>query len=166
MESDRCPPRVFDQIIEMMFPFPTLGRFDFDTRLLSVQSIDDTKYESSENSQPNAAKRECRGRAAPDDETSNRNLVWRYSRFAKKRDDCRFDWSVNVSGQVECSILRGIENDALSQGAVLFGWHRKTDRPHVPAHADDVIVFLRRVEGIDLCVVADPCEFVQKRRSG
>ena len=96
-----------------MFPFAALGRFDFDARLFSVQSIDDTKYESSEDSEPDAAKRECRGRAASDDETSNRNLVWRDSRFAKKRDDCRFDWSVNVSGQVECSILRGIENDAL-----------------------------------------------------
>src|SRR5438093_12198081 len=97
----------------MMFPFPTLGRFDFDTRLLSVQSIDDTKYESSEDSKPDAAKRECRGRAASDDETSNRNLVWRDSRFAKQRDDCRFDRCVNVSGQVEWSILRGIQNDAL-----------------------------------------------------
>jgi hypothetical protein len=43
MKSDSRPPRVLDKIIEMMFPFPTLGRFDFDTRLLSIQSIDDTK---------------------------------------------------------------------------------------------------------------------------
>src|SRR5436309_2188908 len=104
----------------MMFPFAELGRFDFDARLFSVQSIDDTKYESSEDSEPDAAKRECRGRAASDDETSNRNLVWRDSRFAKKRDDCRFDWSVNVSGQIECSILGGIENDAFSQATVLL----------------------------------------------
>jgi hypothetical protein len=50
MKGNGQPPRVFDQIIEMMFPFPTLSRFDFDARLLSIQSIDDTKYESSENS--------------------------------------------------------------------------------------------------------------------
>ena len=68
----------------MMFPFPTLSRFDFDARLLSVQSIDDTKYESSEDSEPDAANHERRGRAASDDETSNRNLVWRDSRFAKE----------------------------------------------------------------------------------
>jgi hypothetical protein len=37
------PPRVFDQIIELMFPFPTLSRFDFDARLLSVQSVDNAK---------------------------------------------------------------------------------------------------------------------------
>src|SRR6201982_3217825 len=104
----------------MMFPFAALGRFDFDARLLSVQSIDDTKYESGEDSEPDAAKRECRVGAASDNEASNRNLVWRDSRFAKKRDDCRFDWSVNVSGQVECSILRGIENDALGQTTVLL----------------------------------------------
>src|SRR5213083_3005472 len=120
MKSDGRPPRVLDKIIEMMFPFPTLGRFDFDTRLFSVQSIDDTKHESSDDSEPDAAKRERRGRAASDDETSNRNLVWRDSRFAKKRDDCRFDRCMNVSGQVECSILRGIQNDALRYTTVLL----------------------------------------------
>src|SRR6266436_2888109 len=104
----------------MMFPFPKLRCFDFDARLLPVQSIDDIKYESSEDSEPDAAKRECRGRAASDDETSNRNLVWRDSRFAKKRDDCRFDRCVQVSRQVECSILRGIENHALRYTAALL----------------------------------------------
>jgi hypothetical protein len=123
MKGNGQPPRVFDQIIEMMFPFPTLSRFDFDTRELSIQSIDDAKNESSEDSEPDAANHERRGRAATDDETSNRNLVWRDSRFAKKRDDCRFDWSVNVSGQVECSILRGIENDALRYTTALL-WRR------------------------------------------
>jgi len=123
LKSDGRPPRVLDKIIEMMFPFAVLGRFDFDARLFSVQSIDDTKYESSEDSEPDAAKRECRGRTASDNETSNRNLVWRDSRFAKKRDECRFDWSVNVSGQVECSILRGIENDALRYTTVPL-WRR------------------------------------------
>ena len=68
----------------MMFPLATLGRFNFDARLLPIQSIDDPKYESSEDSEPNAVKREGRGRAATDDETCNRNLVWRDSRFAKK----------------------------------------------------------------------------------
>jgi hypothetical protein len=68
----------------MMFPFAVLGRFDFDARLLSVQSIDDTKYESGEDSKPHAANCKGRGRAASDDETSNRNLVRRDSRFAKE----------------------------------------------------------------------------------
>src|SRR5436189_3579417 len=104
----------------MMFPFPTLSRFDFDTRLLSIQSIDDAKYESSEDTEPDAANHERRGRAATDNETSNRNLVWRDSRFAKKRDDCRFDRCMNVSGQVECSILCGIENDALRYTTALL----------------------------------------------
>src|SRR5512132_2068874 len=104
----------------MMFPFAALGRFNFDARLFSVQPIDDTKYESSKDSEPDAAKRECRGRTASDNETSNRNLVWRDSRFAKKRDDCRFDRCVNASGQVECSILCGIENDALRYTTALL----------------------------------------------
>src|SRR6476661_319183 len=123
MKGNGQPPRVFDHIIEMMFPFPTLSRFDFDTRELPIQSIDDAKYESSEDSEPDTANHERRGRAATDDETSNRNFVWRDSRFAKKRDDCRFDWSVNVSRQVECSILRGIENDALRYTTPLL-WRR------------------------------------------
>src|SRR5437762_5910678 len=160
MKGNGQPPRVFDQIIEMMFPFPTLSRFDFDARLLSIQSIDNTKYESSEDSEPDAVKRERRGRAATDDETSNRNLVWGDSRFAKKRDDCRFDWSVNVSGQVECSILRGIENDAFRQATVLLLRYAKTKWPHMPAHADDIIIFLRRIDDVDLRMIDLAREFV------
>src|SRR4029077_14890629 len=166
MKGNGQPPRVFDQIIEMMFPFPTLSRFDFDTRELSIQSIDDAKNESSEDSEPHAANHERRGRAATDDETSNRNLVWRDSRFAKKRDDCRFDWSVNVSGQVECSILRGIENDALSQATLFLRRRGKTARPHGATHAYNVVVFLRRVDDIDLEVLDLIFEFFKKRRSG
>src|SRR5262249_31891167 len=149
----------------MMFPFAALGGFDFDARLFSVQSIDDTKYESSEDSEPDAAKRECRGRAASDEETSNRNLVWRDSRFAKKRDDCRFDWRVNVSGQVECSILRGIENDALRQLTILFAHDCETEWPHVPPHADDVIVNFRCVGGVDFTGLDLLFEFLNKRRA-
>jgi len=84
MKGNSQPPRIFDQIVEMMFPLAALGHFYFDAGLLSVQSIDDSKYKSSEDSQPNAAKRECRGRAASDDKARNRNLVWCDSRFAKK----------------------------------------------------------------------------------
>src|SRR4029077_6453349 len=107
-------------MIKVMFPFPTLSRFDFDARLLSIQSIDDTKYESSEDSEPDTAKCECERCAASNDDARNRDLVWRDSRFAKKRDNCGFDRCVNVSRQVERSILRGIENDALRCAAVLL----------------------------------------------
>jgi len=103
-----------------MFPFAALGRFDFYARLLSVESINDAKYEGSEDSEPDAAKQERGGRAATNDETCNRDLVWRDSRFAKKRDDCGFDRCVNVSRPVERSLLRGIENDALRCAAVLL----------------------------------------------
>jgi len=44
MKSDSRPPQILDPIIEMMFPLAALGHFDFDARLLSVQSIDDTEY--------------------------------------------------------------------------------------------------------------------------
>jgi len=30
MKSDSRPPRIFDQIIEMVFPLAALGHFDFD----------------------------------------------------------------------------------------------------------------------------------------
>jgi len=84
IKSDRRPPRVLDQIIEMMFPLAALRRFNFDARLLSIQSIDDPKYESGEDSEPDTAKRECRSRPASYDETGNRNLVRCDSRFAKR----------------------------------------------------------------------------------
>jgi len=84
MKSDRCPPRVFDQIIEMMFPLATLGGFNFYARLLSIESIDDAKNESGNDAKPGMAKCECCGRAASDDETRNRNLVRRDSGLAKK----------------------------------------------------------------------------------
>jgi hypothetical protein len=78
------PPRILDQIIEMMFPLATLGGFNFYARLLPVQSIDDAEYKSSKDSEPDAAKCEYHGRAASDDETCNRNLVWRDSCSGKK----------------------------------------------------------------------------------
>src|SRR4029453_5172270 len=112
-----------------------------------------------------AAKRECRGRAASDDETGNRNLVWRDSRFAKKRDDCRFDWSVNVSGHVECSILRGIQNNALGETTFLCSRCGKTEWPHMPAHADDVIVNFCCVHGIDFTSVGLLLQFLKTRRA-
>src|SRR5438876_4970067 len=84
IKRDSRPPRILDQIIEVMFPLSALGHLDFDARLLSVQSVDETKYESSEDSEPDTAKRERRGRAASYDETGNRNLIRSDSRFAKK----------------------------------------------------------------------------------
>jgi len=84
MKSDNRPPRILDQIIEMMFPLAALGHFDFDARLLAVQSINDPKYESSEDSESDTASCKRYGRPASYDETCNRNLVWRDSRFAEK----------------------------------------------------------------------------------
>jgi len=143
-----------------MFPLTALGHFYFDARLLSVQSIDDTQYESSDDSEPDTAKCECERCAASNDEACNRDLVWCDSRFAKTRDDCVFDRCMNVSRQVECSILRGIENDALCETTVLCPRRRKTEWPHMPAHADDIIIFLRRVDDIDLRVIDLLREFV------
>src|SRR4029077_12970462 len=115
--------------------------------------------------EPDSTEHKRRGGAATDDETSNRNLVWRDSRFAKKRDDCRFDWSVNVGRQIECSILRGIENDALRFTAALL-WRRwKTKWPHMPAHADDVIVNFRCVHNVDFTSIGLLLEFLNNRRA-
>jgi len=163
IKRDNHPPRILDQIIEMMFPLATLGGFNFDARLLPVQSIDDTKYESSDDSEPDVASCEGCGRAATDDKTSNRNLVWRDSRFAKKRDNCRFDWSVNVSGQVECSILRGIENDALRYTTILLPWRGKTEWPHAATHAENVVIFRCRVDDIDVAIVDSLFELLKER---
>src|SRR6266498_1450229 len=150
----------------MMFPLPALGHFDFDTRLLPVESINDAKYESSENSESDTANCERNGRAASDDKARNCNLVWRDSRFAKKRDDCGFDRRVDVSGQVQRSFLCGIKNDARRQTAILLQRRTKTEWPRVPTHADDVIIFPCRVDCIDLAVVDLPCEFTRKRLRG
>jgi len=83
MKGNGCPPRVLDDVIEMMFPFATLGGLNFDARLLSIQPVDDAKYEGSEDSDPGITKCECRGRAASDNEACNRNLIRCDSRFAK-----------------------------------------------------------------------------------
>src|SRR5207247_11468404 len=107
----------------MMFPLPALGHFDFDTRLLPVESINDAKYESSEDSESDTANCERNGGAAADDKAHNRNLVWRDLRFAKKRDDCGFDRRVDVSGQVQRSFLCGFKNDALTPTAILLQGH-------------------------------------------
>src|SRR5215469_732223 len=152
MKGDNRPPRILDQIIEMMFPLAKVGRFNFDARLLPVQSIDDTKYESSKDSDPDAAERKCRGRAASDDKACNRNLVWSDSCFAKKCDDSRFDRCVEISWQVKRSVLGGIENDTLSEAAVLLRGCRKTEWPHAPAHGNHVIIFRSRVDDTDLSV--------------
>src|SRR5436190_19646295 len=84
MKSDPCPPRVFDQVIEMMFPLPAFRCFDFDAGLLSIEPIDDAKHESCENSKAGPASYERCRRAASDNETCNRNLIRCDSRLAKK----------------------------------------------------------------------------------
>jgi len=84
MKGNHCPPRILDQIIEMMLPLAALCGFNFDARLFPIQSVDNTKNESSEDSEADAANRKRCGGTASDYEACNRNLVWRDSRFAKK----------------------------------------------------------------------------------
>src|SRR5206468_12231463 len=103
VKGDSRPPQILDHVIEMMFPFAALGRFNFDAGLLPIQSIDNTKNESSQDSEPDAANRKGRCRAASDYEARDRNLVWRDSRLAKKRDNSRFDRRMQIRRQVECS---------------------------------------------------------------
>src|ERR1700747_3135859 len=72
---------------------------------------------------------------------------------------------MEVSRQVKRSVLSGIENDTFSQATVLLRAGRKAQRPHASAHGNDVIVFLRRVDDIDLAVIELVFEFLKKRRS-
>jgi hypothetical protein len=165
MKGDSRPPRIFDQIIEMMFPLSALGHFDFDARLLPVQSIDDPKYESSEDAEPDSTEHKRRGAAASDDEARNRNLVGRDSCSAKARDDRGLDWRMNVRGEIERAVLSGIQNDALSQTTVLCPRRWKTEWPHAPTHRNDVIILRRRIDGVDLAVGDLVFKFLKKRRS-
>src|SRR6266571_2093849 len=71
-----------------------------------------------------------------------------------------------LSGNVERSLLGGIENDPLSHAAILLGRRRKTDRPHAPTHADNVIILLRHVYDVGLAVIDLIFEFFKKRRCG
>src|SRR5215469_11332522 len=98
----------------MVFPFAAFGCFHFDPRKLSIEPIDDTECESSDESQADAAKHKCRSCAATDDESSNRDLIWRDLRFAQERDYRGFDWRVDISGEIQGALLRGIQNNALS----------------------------------------------------
>src|SRR5438034_2497134 len=149
----------------MMFPFAAFGRFDFDPRKLSIESINDTERESSEESHPDAAKRKRRSRAATDHESCNRDLVWRDSRFAKESDYRGFDWRVDISGKIQCALLRRIQNNALSETTFLCPRRRKTEWPHMPAHADDVIVNFCCVHGVDFTSVGLLLELLKNRRA-
>jgi len=62
--------------------------------------------------------------------------------------------------------LGGVENDPLSQAAILLGRRRKTNRPHAPTHGDDVIFLRRRIDGVDFAVVDLVFNYLKKRRSG
>jgi len=67
----------------MVFPFTAFRGFYFDSRKLSIESIDDTEREGSEESRTNAANHKCRSCATTNDETCNGDLIRRDSRFAK-----------------------------------------------------------------------------------
>jgi len=133
----------------MVFPFATFRCFYFDSRELSIDSIDNTEHESSEEPQPDIAKHKGRSGAATDDESCNRNLVRGDSRFAKERDYRRFDWRVDVSGKIQCAFLGRIQNNGLNESTCVFPRRGKTEWPHVAAHADDVVVNFRCVHRID-----------------
>jgi len=166
VESNSRPPGVLDQIVEMMLPLATFSRFNFDARQLPIHPVDDTKHESREDSKPDAAHHKACGGTASNDETCNRNLVRRDSRFAKKRDQCGFNGRMEVSGHIERALLRGIQNDALRETMVLLARRRKTKWPHVPTHADDVIICRCCIDDVDATVVHFVFEFLKKWRSG
>src|SRR3954454_1326430 len=120
----------------MMFPFPALGGFNFDAREFSIQSIDDTEHESSDDSQSNAAKHKRGSCAATGDKSRDRNLVWRDSRFAKDRHNRGFDWCVDISGKIQGAFLRRTQNNPPAEPTILFPGRHKTEWPHAPTHAD------------------------------
>ena len=77
-------------------------------RELPVVEEESKEHESGEKSHPDVAKHKGSSCAATDDESCNRHLVWCDSRFAKERDYRGFDWRVDVSGKVQCALLRRI----------------------------------------------------------
>src|SRR4026209_1278916 len=104
----------------MVFPFAAFGCFYFDPRELSIESIDNTERESSEESDPNSAKHKGGRRATTDEESSNRDLVRRNSGSAKDRDYRCFDWCMGVSGKIQGALLRRIKKNALGETMVLW----------------------------------------------
>jgi len=149
----------------MVFPFSAFGRFNFDPRELSIESIDDTERKSCDESHPDMAKHKSRSCRTTDDEACNRNLVWRDSRFAKKRDYRGLDWRVDVSWKIQSALLRRIQNNAFSDTTLPWPRRRKTEWPHMPAHADDVIVNFCRVQDVDLTGLALLLELLENRRA-
>ena len=71
---------------------------------------------------------------------------------------------MEISRQVERSVLGGIQDDPLSYTTALLRRHRKTDRPHMATHGDDVINLLCRVDEMNLRVIDVLCELVKKGR--
>jgi len=147
----------------MVFPFAAFGCFYFDSGKLSIESIDNTERESSQESHADTAKHKGRGRAATDDESCNRDLVRRNPGSAKDRDYRRFDWCMDVSRKIQCALLRGIQNNALGETMMLCPRRRKKERPDMPAHADDVIVEFRCVHGFDFTGVDLLLELLNNR---
>jgi len=129
----------------MVFPFAAFGCFNFDPREFSIDSIHNTERERCEDSYADATKRKSGSRRATNDKTCNRNLVWRNPRFAKERDYRGFDRGMDVSREIQSALLRGIENNALSEMTFPCVRRCKTEWPHMPPHGHDVIVNLGRI---------------------
>src|SRR5262249_61243961 len=126
----------------MVLPFAAFSGFNFDARELSIQSIDDAKDQSCENAEPDPTEHKRRGGAATDDKAGSRNLIGRDSRSAKTRDDCGLDWRMNVGGEIKGAVLRRIQNNEWSDIPFLWLRSRKTERPHTPPHAHNLIIQL------------------------
>jgi len=106
VKSNGRPPRILDQIIEMMFPLTALCRFNFDPRLFAIESVHNSKYKSGsdrDSDSPSYKGGRCGG---SNNKSCNRELVWRDARLAKKRDDAGFDRRMDIGWQVERSFLR------------------------------------------------------------
>src|SRR4051794_34902095 len=112
----------------MVFPFAAFGCFYFDSRKLSIESINNTERESSEESDPDTAKHKGGGRAATDDESCNRDLVRGNPGFAKDRDYRCFGWCMDISRKIQCALLRRIQNNALGETMVLCPGRWKKQR--------------------------------------
>jgi len=70
---------------------------------------------------------------------------------------------VYVSWEIQRTLLRRIQDNALSETTFLWP-RRKTEWPHMPAHADDVIVNFRGVQDVDFTALALLPELLKNRR--
>jgi len=130
-----------------MSHFPRSVVSTVDPRKLSIESIEIPNARASGILTRRGQAQTPQCAPQPDDESCNRDLVWRDSRFARERDYRGFDWRVDVSGKIQLPFWRRIQNNAFRDDDVPVPGTGKQSGRTCGAYLDDVIVTFAGIHG-------------------